>query len=378
MIYDDLTVYVRDGWSKVVRRAEPGIVSAVMRGKVWEPVWSDPCPDPADEGWVPVKKGVRDSLDGWTYAALNHSALPADYDNRFKARPIESPRTLYRAVSLGEMADIVSTGAVSGGGNGFHGFDSRPFVFFSDAITPRVIHQGEEIDRSLGHQMQLQFKELQAAFDGYMEEMEHEARNALRKAAGNLSALSRTRVLSEMDPSVQVPQAFHEADQLFSMLSRLEGPIDWNEFRDPRSRSFRDARRLHIVPGAESDRILREFQDARHAIKEEFQSTYRQRYEQVRREREAMSFTSALIETRPIGLGFHFSKRFWASGMGDEDEYGLFPRQVRADDIKHVLWVKDGIVVDETSLDAAADVLERLKLERESINPAEEMAAPAP
>jgi hypothetical protein len=118
------------------------------------------------------------------------------------------------------------------------------------------------------------------------------------------------------------------------------------------------------VPGLEADRMLREFQDARHALTEEFKANYRQMHEERLREREAMSFTSAVIETRPIDVGFHFSKRFGGSGMGEEDEYGLFRNQVRAEDIVSVRWVKDGKVLEMGTIEDAPHQMQLLEQER--------------
>lgn len=353
MIYDDLTVYVRDGWSKVVRMPEPGIVGAVRRGKTWEAIWSDPPADPSEEGWIPVLRGTGSRTEGWAYAAIHHGALPIDYDNRLKARPISDACPLYRAVSIPEMADILKTGAVGGGGNGFHDFDDRPFVFFADTITPKVIWQGEEIERSLGHPIRLRASELEVAYDGYLEELEYEARK-------NLQAAFRTG-----------------DDEVLLKLSTLSTPLDWGSIRDPNSRAFRDAIWLGIVPEQEVSRILREFRQEREALTAEFKSDYRRMHEERQREREAMSFTSAVIETRPIGLGFHFSEAFGRSGMGNEDEYGLFPGQVRAEDIASVRWVKDGSIVHASSYSEAADVIALLDQERSKVH-SEELSLPTP
>lgn len=57
-------------------------------------------------------------------------------------------------------------------------------------------------------------------------------------------------------------------------------------------------------------------------------------------------YSSAVIKTVPIVMGFHYSPEHGRTGMIGEDEYGLFPGQVRIEDLAEVMWVKNGKIVD--------------------------------
>jgi hypothetical protein len=91
---------------------------------------------------------------------------------------------------------------------------------------------------------------------------------------------------------------------------------------------------------------------------------YRDCLEAERTARNAMSFSSCVIETAPISVGFHYSLENGATGMNGDDEFGLFPGQVSVAMIERVHWVKDGKVTSETAFDDAASVLMELKRER--------------
>jgi len=329
-----LIVFVRDGWSRVVRPSEAH--------------------DLASGGWQPVGR-VADLAEGWTLAAVGHGALPADYDNPLKARPITLPATLYRSVSLEELGHILETGAVRGGGNGFNGFDHRPFVFFSDRITPKVVSQGEDDERALAYPYQGRVAEVAAAELSYLRELAVIARDRFEALKANPGSPKMAR-----------------------RIASIQQPVDWDSFPDGNSAAYRDSKWLGLLPEEEFSRRLQEFSRARAALRDELSENFRGKVSERRAEKEALTFSSAVIETYPIGLGFHFSKSFGGSGMGEEDEYGLFPGQVRTGDIKAVLWVKNGIVVDETSCDAAAEVLERLDRERAEYRSSLECASLAP
>lgn len=62
-------------------------------------------------------------------------------------------------------------------------------------------------------------------------------------------------------------------------------------------------------------------------------------------------YTSAVIETKPMVGGRHYSKRWGHAGMGDDDEYGFDPGAVTRSDIVTVHLVKNGEVVKTLSFD---------------------------
>jgi len=334
MTSDGLIVFVRDGWSRVVRPAESHDLGA--------------------DGWLPVGR-VSDRAEGWALAAVAHGALPADYDNPLRARPITLPATLYRSVSLEELGHILETGSVRGGGNGFNGFDRRPFVFFADRITPKVIAQGEDDGRALAYPYQGRMAELADAELRYLRELATIARDRFEALRANPGSPKMAR-----------------------RIASIQQPIDWDSFPDGNSAAYRDSKWLGLLPEEEFSRRLRDFSSARARLRDELDENFHGKVSERKAEKEALTFSSALIETKPIGLGFHFSKSFGGSGMGEEDEYGLFPGQVRIQDIKSVLWVKNGTVVDETSCDAASEVMERLDLERTEYHASLACLAPTP
>lgn len=207
------------------------------------------------EGLRLVWDAAPSRLDGWTYAAIEHGCIPDDYDDGMKPCAFFQPTVLFRSVSLAEMAHIVHSGSVRGGGNGFNGFDRRPFVFFSPAPTPQCIFQGEEADRTAAHAVVAAHGE--AAFAG------------------------------------------KDGHVLFRELYLKE-------------RTALLAARQHA------------------------------------------EFTSAVIRTRPVAPGLHYSIEHGRTGMSGEDEFGLFPKQVRLSDIDEVLLVKDGRVVHSCDVGEAS------------------------
>lgn len=79
--------------------------------------------------------------------------------------------------------------------------------------------------------------------------------------------------------------------------------------------------------------------------------------------RKDAEYTSVVLKTSPIGLGLHYSVENGSTGMNGEDEYGLFPGQVKLSDIVEVMWVKDGVVVEVTTASDIEDKLARNKSE---------------
>lgn len=56
---------------------------------------------------------------------------------------------------------------------------------------------------------------------------------------------------------------------------------------------------------------------------------------------EKLPYTSAILETKPLRGGFHYSKNHGLSGMGDEDEFGFPPNAVKWSDITKVYLIKN-------------------------------------
>lgn len=91
--------------------------------------------------------------------------------------------------------------------------------------------------------------------------------------------------------------------------------------------------------------------------------------------RQAADFSSVILKTIPIAVGMHYSRENGSTGMNGEDEFGLFPGQVKLADIVEVYWVKDGIVRAVTSVAEISEKLEMLKSQRAmALEPEEEVS----
>lgn len=65
----------------------------------------------------------------------------------------------------------------------------------------------------------------------------------------------------------------------------------------------------------------------------------------------------AVIETRPVGPGLHYSLEHGKTAMNGEDEFALFPGQVTVHDIVGVHWARKFELVGSCSLEEAAERL---------------------
>lgn len=88
-----------------------------------------------------------------------------------------------------------------------------------------------------------------------------------------------------------------------------------------------------------------------------FLECYRPELAALRVRMESAPFSSAVLRTSPVTIALHYSHEHGRSGMGEEDEYGVFPGQVKAGDIVDVTLVKDGTLLDTVTLDDAAGLL---------------------
>lgn len=81
--------------------------------------------------------------------------------------------------------------------------------------------------------------------------------------------------------------------------------------------------------------------------------------------RDRMTYSSCVIETVPIKTGFRYScEDSGRTGMNGDNEYGLFPGQVKTNQIVALHWIKDHEIVHSTSFDEAPNILDELKTER--------------
>ncbi|WP_315921082.1 hypothetical protein [Mesorhizobium sp. SP-1A] len=88
-------------------------------------------------------------------------------------------------------------------------------------------------------------------------------------------------------------------------------------------------------------------------------------YAEEREARERMTYTSCVMETTPMKIGFRYScEDGGRTGMNGDNEYGLFPGQVKTDQIVALHWVKDREIVHQTTFDEVSDILDQLRDER--------------
>lgn len=255
-----------------------------------------------------------------------------------KPRRMAGALKLYRAMSLAELHSIFESGVITGGSNVFNGFDRRPLVFFGPAMTPRLIFQGEEVDRAMSY----------AVFSTpeFGEIALHE-----RKVADFLETL--------------LPRAKRAVKALFaSKPAKAEayfGAADWSQFPDMNSHLFRDS--IKLLPDVEGVRQqLRDFGRARVMIDDAIKAKLLSLIAEEKVRRNEVAYTSAVVETAPLSGGWHYSKRFGQSGMGEEDEFGFEPGLVKLEDLTCVSLLRGGTVEWEGSPDDAGNELRSLGL----------------
>ncbi len=73
-----------------------------------------------------------------------------------------------------------------------------------------------------------------------------------------------------------------------------------------------------------------------------------------------MTYTSAVIETKPVSNGLHYSREHGSTGMNGEDEFGFVPGFLKISDIATVHWVKDREMVASCSVDEVMDTLQEI------------------
>lgn len=67
--------------------------------------------------------------------------------------------------------------------------------------------------------------------------------------------------------------------------------------------------------------------------------------------------THAVLETKPVGPGLHYSREHGSTAMNGEDEFALFPGQVTVGDIVAVHWARQFELAGTSSMEEAAERL---------------------
>lgn len=297
-----------------------------------------------NDGWEIVDDAARSPEEGYRTAARLAGAQP-DAPDAMNPQPMSEPKVLYRAVSLPELVDIARRGSIHGKLNVFNEFDRRRHVFFADVLNANVIHQGEELERQAAVKHHKEFTDAEAAIQ---REIEAVAQKIAKAVKPEVASVNRQRVRKGRE-AIDVMDA--------DILAYGRGE---------RSNDVEFLLRSASPAGAEKIKALvkerQALRDRLVGLSDRFRTTVRATMRDMTAAREGMKITSAVLETRPIAGGLHYSKRHGQSGMGEDDEYGFPPDQVTLRDIRRIHWVKDGKVIETTSADTLADDLERFGL----------------
>jgi hypothetical protein len=211
---------------------------------------------------------------------------------------LTEPTTLYRSVSPQEWEQIQKDGDIKGGLNAFNPWDKRREVFFGDALSDRLIGQGEDISRRADYFVQ----------NGDLSE--------------RYSAVQRELSQVRIDTALRASElGFDTVEDVPRMVAS----------RDPKLKEL-SARRT-----------------AANALETELQVEGRKQFhakvDELRAEDEARGYSSVILETKPItGARIYQGKH---SGMGVEAEYGFDSGVVKLADIVKIRLVKDKKVIDD-------------------------------
>lgn len=259
-------------------------------------------------------------------------------DDKMHPRAMVEPKTLYRAVSLPELADIAKTGEIRGKGNRFNGFDPRPYVFFGDTINSDLIYQGEEIERQASaamsdHEIHQRFEQITAARDKIKVKMVTYGKAALVKANKAQAKAGRRQIVLEPDEIERL-----ERNEL---PNRLVNMVNFDE-------PYRALR-------AQLQQLSKDEQALRDEYKQHFRSEYAKHKSWV----DEQPISSAILQTKPITGGAHYSSAHGQTGFSDA-EYGFWPGQVKLSDIVKVHYVKDGQIINRAPPDTISTTLAKL------------------
>lgn len=276
-----------------------------------------------DVGWEQVFDSARSYDDGYAYAARMFDCINLDYNDKFGPVPMEAPTKLYRSVSIRELVDLAHQGVLTGRGTSIVSEDPREFVFFCDEVTPMLANLGEELER----QAQVALEEEGIHFD-------------------------YATVCSSME------SWGHRFVDLFKVLAKeqveaggLDVTVTDAEFDAVRNGDVAKARQLaryiHVYNKDLNDCViaLSTCDERRSELESRFNDMKKEWIDAELVRRQNYPFTSAIIETKPIKHGYHYSEKHGRSAMGEMDEYGFVSNSVSLDQIQRVHCFKDGKLI---------------------------------
>lgn len=306
----------KDGVARVYNEDDPKYVESYQDG--WRLVW-----DSARTKELAIDRARQEGLI---------------LDDKMHPKPMVEPKTLYRSVSLPELADIVRTGEIRGKGNRFNGFDPRHYVFFGDKIDDSLIWQGEETERqaatALGdHEIHKRFEALNSERERLKAKMAAYGKAAFEKA--NRAAAKAGRRVVRLDPDeIEKLERNELPNRIASMIS----------FEEP----YRALR-------AQFQQLSKDEQ----TLRDEYKQHYRAELSNIDAWVKEQPISSAILQTKPITGGAHYSSAHGDTGFSDA-EYGFWPGQVKLSDLVKVHYVKDRKVIDTASPETISSTLAKL------------------
>lgn len=233
------------------------------------------------------------------------------------------PKVLFRSVSIPELADIWLRGDIQGGKSDFNSFEHRSYVFFGDTFNAELISQGEEIARQVSHGLK-----------------DHQAHRSMRALGTEIA--DQKRLLGHMLRDQASYRYSLPNDDLISRAADGDwsGRIEIKQLLKPRA----------LAAMRELDDLL----DQRAQLRTVYQGAYEKEYPKTENRVAAYSFSSAVLQTRPVDGGVEYPTN---SGM-TQQEYGFQPGEITVHDIAKVFWIKNSKIVGESGPD---DIGVRLK-----------------
>jgi hypothetical protein len=297
--------------------------------------------DLRDKGWDVIWDSAKSVEEGLERAYKQYGYLPWD---DMEPLPVASPTVFYRSVSLPELKDILKTGAITGKGSSFNETETRRWVFFGDKISKNLIWQGEDHQRyaqmSLdGHAIHEKHRQLAVALKMAREDFVEEAKKFL--ADFNRRNAGRGEIKIDDADYAAVLRGSHAATVKVAELTRFSPSI------------------------VALRKELRDLEAKERELQQKFRGLISAKYSQLRTKIEGQIYSSAIIETKPLTGGLHYSDAHGKSYFGSSedgllDEYTFPPGTVTLADITRIHWVKDRKIVSTSDVKAAPGILRKM------------------
>jgi hypothetical protein len=308
--------------------------------------------DLLDQGWDLIWDSAKSNEKGLEFAYERHGYLPWD---RMEPIPLNAPKVMYRSVSLPELKDILKTGAVTGKGSTFNETETRRWVFFGDQISKNLIWQGEDHQRYAqmsmdGHAIHAKHAEVAKQLKEIRQSFVEHCKRFVAQWNKRYAASGRPMTISDEDYQ----------GALWGRHSSVVKLMDICRY-DP---NVRDARET-----------MRDLEDAERDLNRKYRDLIGKKYQSIKPKIDAQMYSSAIIETKPLTGGLHYSDDHGESYFGSDedgklDEFTFPPGKVTVADIVRIHWVKDRQIIATSTVKAAPGILRKM-----SAKPAAPVAA---